>query len=101
MGASDLADGYLARQLTLPLSEWGDDLRRHVCAIAAYDLMTQRGYNPEGGDSNLRLRYEDAVRWLERVASGTVRPAVTDSTPTSSTAMPSGPVVRTSSKRGW
>lgn len=78
--ASDLADSYLRSRFTLPLTVWQDDLRRAVCSIAAYDLLSSRGYNPDAGaDTNVRQRYEDAIRWLERVAAGQVTPDVTDS----------------------
>lgn len=100
--ASSLADSYLASRFSLPLTKWGDDLRRAVCLIAAYDLMTRRGYNPEGGDANLRLRYDDAIRWLERVADGRIAPAVTDSaTSTQTTAGTWGASVKTNPRRGW
>lgn len=79
--ASAVADGYLAAQFTLPITgTLTQDLVRQVCNIAAYDLITQRGYNPEAGaDANWRLRYEDAIRWLEQVAAGKVSPALADS----------------------
>lgn len=101
--ASSVADGYLASRYTLPLTSWGDDLRRAVCLIAAYDLMTRRGYNPEGGDEQLRLRYEDAIRWLERVADGKVTPPAEDSSTagTSASAGLGSPEVRSGTKRGW
>lgn len=98
--ASDLADSYLRSRYTMPLTAWADDLRRAVCAIATYDLMSHRGYNPEtGGDPNIRARYDDAIRWLEKVASGQISPSVTDSAPAASEAGRA----RVSSKpaRGW
>jgi phage gp36-like protein len=62
--ASRLADSYL----------------RARYAIAAYDLMAVRCYDPvRGADEVLRLRYEDAIRWLERVAAGGASPEVRDS----------------------
>jgi phage gp36-like protein len=82
--ASSLAGGYLAKQFTLPLASWGDDLRRVVCMVAAYDIIgANRGFNPENGsDITLRVRYEDAIRWLERVAAGDIVPIdIIDATP--------------------
>lgn len=96
--ASDLADSYLAARYTLPLVSWQDDLRRAVCAIAAYDLMVRRGFSPQGADEQLRLRYEDALRWLDLVARGLVSPAIEDSAPGDDGA---GPVGYTRPKRGW
>lgn len=81
--ASAVADGYLrTRGYTLPLTAWSDDLRACVARLAAYDLMVTRGFAPgAGNDQDLRQRHEDALRWLRDVASGTVTPDLTDSTP--------------------
>ena len=79
-GASGTADGYLRAKFKLPLTAVTTDLTRAVCQVAAYDLLSVRGFNPEqGSDINVRSRYEDAIRWLEQVAKGTVTPALTDS----------------------
>lgn len=81
--ASTLADGYLRGRFELPLTAWGDDLKRAVCAVAAWDLMVTRGFAPDAGnDEVLRQRYEDAIAWLKSVALGHVIPVnVTDATP--------------------
>ena len=74
--ASDEADSYLGSAFRLPLNEWGMDLRQHVCSIAALRLMNHRGYNPQAGaNDTIRLCYEDAIRWLENIARGRVKPA--------------------------
>ena len=40
--------GYLqARGYTLPLTSWGDDLRRCNCLGAAWDVLRVRGYDPQ------------------------------------------------------
>jgi phage gp36-like protein len=73
---SSLADGYLSGRYTLPLSAWADDLRLHVAGMAAFRLLAARGYNPQvANDEVIRLLWEDAIRWLERVAAGTITPA--------------------------
>ena len=80
--ASTLADGYLRAKFTLPVTVVSADLKATVCRIAAYDLLSTRGYNPEtGSDPNIRDRYQDAIRWLEGVAKGNITPALTDSSP--------------------
>lgn len=80
--ASRLADSYLQSRYRLPLTSWGQDLRRCVAILAAYDIMSARGFAPEGADEHLRLRAEDATRWLEGVARGSVSPtAIVDSAP--------------------
>lgn len=97
--ASKVADGYLGSAFVLPITAHGEDLTRAVVAIAVYDLMTRRGYNPDGTDSNIRLRYEDAIRWLDRVAAGRLTPAdIVDSTPE---VFEGGSFVVSKAKRGW
>ncbi len=102
--ASDIVDGYLAGQFVLPLVAWSKDITRATCIIAAYDLLVTRGYNPDAGaDPNFRLRYEDIIRWLEKVAANNgVTPRVTDSSPGATVgATTEAPRVSTSSQRGW
>ncbi len=98
--ASSYADSKLRGRFSLPLSAWGDDLRRVVCWIAAYDLMVVRGFNPIlGADSLLRTRYDDAVKWLDGVERQNIHPDVTpapDQSPKYD-----APKVTTAAKRGW
>lgn len=100
--ASSLADGYLASRYALPLTAWGDDLRLHVAGMAAFRLLAGRGYDPQrGGDEVIRMLWDDAIRWLERVSAGNVTPAgITDSTPDESEEVPST-VCITNASRGW
>lgn len=79
--ASAVADSQLQGQYILPIINWSYDLVRAVCAIAAWDCLTVRGYSPQAqGDQNIRLRYEDAMAWLDRVSKGQESPAyITDS----------------------
>ena len=101
LAAAAVAESYLAVAYTLPLTSWGDDLRRAVCMIAAWDILGgNRGFNPEqGSDTAVRLRYEDAIRWLERVASGAVVPVgIVDSTPTENEG---AGYFHSDAKRGW
>jgi phage gp36-like protein len=75
-----------------------DDLRAQVCAIAAYLALSVRGFRPQSEDENVRLRYEDAMRWLRELAAGRVDPGLIDSTP----ATEDGGVVSFSAPpRGW
>lgn len=99
---SALADGYLDGRFTLPLAAWGDDLRMHVAGMAAFRLLAGRGYDPQkGGDEVIRMLWEDAIRWLERVSAGSVTPAgITDSTPSVEEHIEGGVVISNTS-RGW
>lgn len=99
--ASSFVDGYLAKRFTLPLSAWGDDVTRATCAVAAWDSLTVRGFNPNSpADVAVRMRYEDIVRWLEKVASGAVVPqGIVDATPTVRERR--GAAVVSRPRRGW
>lgn len=75
-------DSYLSGRFTLPLAVHGQSITRAVCIVAAYDLLTGRGFNPanQGDDSSqLDKRYKSIEDWLEKVAKGEVTPVVTDS----------------------
>lgn len=99
--ASDVADGYLRSRFRLPLATpVTADLKRAVCAVAAFDLLTSRGFNPEAGaDTVVRLRYEDALKWLRDVADERVTPALSDSS--GSTPAPRAPLIVSAPPRGW
>lgn len=83
LSASDEAAGYLGSAYALPLTQWDTDLRKHVAAMAAADLMAFRGYDPESGpDKLIGMRRDQAIEWLNRIASGRLKPpALLDSTP--------------------
>jgi phage gp36-like protein len=103
--ASDLIDSYLRQRYTLPLVSWGHDLKRACAIIAAWDLISARGYNPnDPADDNLRQRYEDTIAWLRDISAGKVAPQITDSTPGATEGQaPPGARVQVSSnvQRGW
>lgn len=79
---TELASGILAGRYDLPIVAWGGDLTMATAKIAAYELLSVRGFNPDGDDSNVRTRYEDAMKWLADVAAGRISPVgLIDSTP--------------------
>ena len=80
--ASELIDSYIRGRYTLPLSNWGGDLRRACIVVAVYDLLSLRGYTPAGEDDNVRLRYLDVLKWLEGVRDEKIHTAqIVDATP--------------------
>lgn len=81
--ASALAESFIKKRYTTPLTAWGLDLRRAVCHIASYDLLCTRGFNPQrGADQVILKRHDDAMNWLRDVARGIVElaDAASDST---------------------
>jgi phage gp36-like protein len=101
--ASDLIDGYLGSRYTLPLKHWESDIRAKCAHIAVYDIIVNRGFNSSrAGDENLRLRYEDAIKWLTKVADGNLAPRVIDSASGSTEGSVSGGVkVYSNPSRGY
>jgi phage gp36-like protein len=83
LGASDEAAGYLDGAYTLPLITWDSSLRKHVAAMAVFDLMRVRGYDPDSGkDMIIKMGRDDALTWLNRIANGKLRPTtIVDTTP--------------------
>jgi phage gp36-like protein len=81
--ASTVAEGYLSDQYHLPIvAPYPIDLKMAVCSIAAFFLMTFRGYQPGGADEMIRMRYDDAIKWLSGIAQGMISPGgIIDSTP--------------------
>jgi phage gp36-like protein len=98
--ASEEADGKLAVRFDLPLSAWGVDLTKCIAKIAAYEILSVRGFNPDGADANVRDRYLDAMKWLDGVAKGSTEPiGIVDASPTEEDA--SGIEVVTHAARAW
>jgi phage gp36-like protein len=71
--ASDLVDTYLRSHHTLPLAApYPPSIIRAESVLAAWDLITTRGHNPIGFDESLERRAEATIRWLEKLAAGSV-----------------------------
>jgi len=99
--ATDLIDGYLrAGSVTTPLEGWGSDVRRAAAIIAGYDTVSVPvGYNPENpGDDPWRKRYEDVIRWLERIADGD---QIIPTEPPTGTAVGRVMLISSEEPRGW
>ncbi len=98
--ASDEADSYMRNKYTLPLVSWTQDLRRAVCRIAAYTLLSSRGFNPQenSGDQNIADNNSKAVAWLRDVGKGLASPGLVDSSPSQ---LPAVPSVSSNRRRRW
>jgi phage gp36-like protein len=101
--ASSEADTYLANVFTLPLiAPFPPILVQQVCAIAAWNLLTTVGFDPQNGaDSAVKSRCEDARRWLERISTSraTLVGAVDSSDPPE--VVEGGVFVVSAPSRGW
>lgn len=64
--ASQTIDSYLAGRYPLPLKVVPAVLERHCCCIARYFLEKNRATD------QARQDYEDSLRFLEKVAAGTI-----------------------------
>jgi phage gp36-like protein len=98
--ASRLIDTYLWK-LNPPLAVFTGEISEAAAVMAAYTVMSSRGFDPEHDDSkNLRLRYLDKIRWLESLDGGAKLPgAVGQGGPGGSGML--GPTVRAAPLRGW
>ena len=97
--ASSEADSYLSKVYTLPVTSWGAALRMHVSAMAAYNVIATRGFDPSGVDGVLEKRRQDALDWLKMLATGVISdPSIEDSTPG---VVEGGAAVVSQPKRGW
>ena len=58
--------------ITLPLAPPFDPmLIRCNVAISVWNMLAWRGYNPESPtDVSIRVRYEDCLKWLDKIATG-------------------------------
>lgn len=94
---------------TLPITGWGNDLRRQVVGRACFYLMQRRGINPGSNSDRLILLQggfvtEDGMpsafeRWLKMVATGAIKPfGIVDQTPETYEA---SFAVESEPRRGW
>ena len=97
--ASRLVDTYLWK-LNPPLAVFTGEISEAACVIAAYTVMSSRGFDPDHDDSkNLRLRYLDKIRWLESLDGGAKLPGAVGQGPAGAGML--GPRVRAAPLRGW
>lgn len=104
LAATGEAEGYLSGGYTLPLSAWGDELRRQVAQIAVYAIMSRRGFQPQGTDELIVKNRDDAISWMGKIAKGLIKPpGIVDATPTVSGSRPriGAGVNSNCSTRGW
>ena len=79
--STEAMSSKLGVRYDLPVISWGVDVVQACCKITAYDLLSVRGFAPNGNDKNVRDRYADAMLWLTDVANMRANPiGLVDST---------------------
>ena len=83
LNASSEAEGYLAAANTLPITSVDAATRQHIARMAVFELFRFRSKAASGGvDPMLEIGRSDALTWLNRVATGKLRPpGLVDATP--------------------
>lgn len=77
--ASRFVDSFCATRFPgLPFTAWDLDVKLATANVCAFWLASRFGYDPQrGNDSDFRVRYEDALKWLRGVADGSIVPRAT------------------------
>ena len=87
--ASRQVDSYIGSRYDLPLVTFDKSVTIAVCKIAAWDLLSRRGFSAGAADGNVvRQRYEDAMVWCKDVARGRALPGVPTTTSTANIPAP-------------
>lgn len=99
IAATSLVDSHLGAAYTLPLVAWGADITLRTAQLAAYILMSARGFTPGSADEFFIQQSQSAELWLKGVALSRIRPdGLIDSAPD---VVPGAFAVISDSRRGW
>lgn len=89
LSASQEIDNALRDQYQLPLQQWGTDIVKYTCWLAAYSLICLRGFNPnDEADSFYEKNDAKARAWMKLVAEGKYGPDITDSSANAAPGVP-------------
>jgi len=98
---SKTMDMSFRKKFTLPFIQVGADIHRMANILAAYDLLSGRGFNPDA-DDNIVTRAEAERKTLRYIAAGLLVPDVIDSSVAAVEGSQSGgPQVISSASRGY
>jgi phage gp36-like protein len=79
--ASRVVDSYIGSRYDLPLVTFDKSVTLAVCKIAAYELLSRRGFAAGAADAEgVTRRYEQAIAWCRDVARGLALPGTTTTT---------------------
>jgi hypothetical protein len=94
-----MAEGYVSSAYEMPITAWGEDLRSATARIAGATLFRVRGADPQGPDAIVFDGESKAIKWLDRIANGRLKPpAIVDSTPDDTEG---GSYLYSNTTRGW
>lgn len=90
-------------KISLPLvSPFDPNLIEANCAIAMWRLLAARGYNAESpSDEHIRMRFEDADKWLNRVAQNRAQLQQTNNKPQAAGVQPDVVCNQSRGLRNW
>jgi hypothetical protein len=110
LDATEELDSYFRGRYALPLSAWGNDVKRYTAYIALRNIAETIGYAPGAGtDSNILKNYYFVVGWPDRPGSGwgpgvqkqAIHPDVTPAVAQPGDPVHDVPQVFTAPQRGW
>lgn len=76
--SSRFMDSFFRVAYQLPLLQWGSEVTRACCHIAAPDVIDVLGSAPGGADERYDLRSKAAQQWLDKVAMKRAFPELTE-----------------------
>ena len=71
--STNLAAGWMKDAVVLPVTAWGEDVKRQCAALVHYELKTFLGMAPTNaaaGDEHVILRYDEAKKWFLAIGRG-------------------------------
>jgi phage gp36-like protein len=97
---SSECDGYIARNHTLPLTAWPDELALYAAKIGVYHYLNGKGRQPmRGPEDPIDMGFKDATRWLKLLADDKIAPpGLVDSTPD---VVEGAAAIEADDSRGW
>lgn len=82
---SGMVDGAAAAsgRYTPPFTTWSMEITLVVCKLAAYELLSVEGFNPDGNnhDRTVLERWRQAQAWLKALENGRPVTGVVDTAP--------------------
>ena len=91
--AENMVDSYLQGKYTVPLTTVPDVIRDAVAELAAWYLVSRRGYNEDSADKSVRITYDARIKWLEKVNQEKINLGVSDPAPQSSVRVSAPPKI--------